>query len=112
MEGRIAMKINGPKDIGNLDELYGEKRVKKSESAEAELVGQRGELGNSLGDVINISPKAIKMQEYKSLIEQIPDMREEEVKAIKEEVDSGRYQVDSDKIAHAIIRDNMLNHLL
>ena len=46
------------------------------------------------------------------MIEDIPDIRESRVHAIKEEIGNGKYRTDSDQTARSIIRENILDHLL
>ena len=107
------MKINGPNDIVNLDKTYSEKRVRKNEQKKgAEQVQQGGKETHTSEDIVNISSEAGKIQQIKSMIEDIPDIRESRVNAIKEEVDTGEYQTDSDQTARAIIRENILDRLL
>ena len=112
MEGRCKMKINGPNDIVNLDKAYSEKRVRKNEQKKEAAKIQQGGKENITGDMVNISSEAGKIQHIKTLIEDIPDIRESRVNVIKEEVDNGKYQTDSDKTARAIIRENIFDHLL
>lgn len=106
------MKINGPNDIVNLDKTYSEKQVKKSgQSTKAERLQQGGET-NTTGDIVNISAEAAQIGQLKSIIEDIPDIRESRVHAIKEEVENGKYRTDNDQTARSIIRENILDHLL
>jgi len=107
------MKINGPNDIVNLDKICSEKRVIKNEQGtKTERLQQRGEGTNTTGDIVNISAEAAQIRQLKSMIEDIPDIRESRVHAIKEEVGNGKYRTDSDQTARAIIRENILDHLL
>jgi len=107
------MKINGPNDIVNLDKTYSEKQVKKSgQSTKAEHLQQGGGETNTTGDIVNISTEAVQIRQFKSIIEDIPDIRESRVHAIKEEIGTGKYQTDSDQTARSIIRENILDHLL
>lgn len=113
MEERNKMKINGPNDIVNLDKTYSENRVKKNEqSTKAERLQQGEEKTNATGDIVNISAEAAQIRQLKFMIEDIPDIRESRVHAIKEEVGNGRYRTDNDQTARAIIRENILDHLL
>ena len=113
MEGRNKMKINGPNDIVNLDKTYNEKRVKKNElSTNAERLQQGEKKTNTKGDIVNISSEATQIRQLKSMIEAIPDIRENLVNAIKDEFGKGTYRIDSDRTAQAIIRENLLDHLL
>lgn len=113
MEGRIKMKINGPNDNINLDKTYSEKQVKKNEqSTKAERLQQGEKKTSSAGDIVNISAEATQIRQFKSMIEDIPDIRESRVHAIKEAVGNGNYRIDSDQTAQAILRETILDHLL
>jgi len=108
------MKINKPNDIGNLEQAYSGNRVGKSEMRGAEQAQQqkRGDHMFGLGDVVNISSGAAKIQQLKSMIESISDIRESRVNSIKASIESGNYQIDSGMIAHGMLREEILNHLL
>ena len=107
------MKINGPNDIVNLDKTCNEKRVKKNEqSTNAERLQQKGKQISVTGDIVNISAEAAQIQQLKSLIEDIPDIRTTQVNALKDEVGKGTYRTDCDQTARAIIRETILDHLL
>jgi len=108
------MKINKPNDIVNLEQAYSGKRVGKSEMMGAEQVQQqkRGEHMFGIGDLVNISSGATKIQQLKSMVESIPDIREGRVNSIKASIESGNYQINSGMIAHGMLREEILNHLL
>jgi len=107
------MKINKSNDIVNLDQAYSDKRIGKSEKKGAEQVQQhRGEHMFGTGDLVNISSEATKIQHLKSMIERIPDIRENRVHSIKDSIESGTYRINNDLIAHSMLREEILNHLL
>lgn len=54
-------------------------------------------------DIVEISGEGKKVAELMSAIEQLPAMREEKIKAIKEALKAGNYHVDSSKIAQKIL---------
>lgn len=108
------MKINKPNDIGNLEQAYSDKRVGKSEQRGAEQVQQQQKGGQmfGVGDLVNISSGGNKIQQLKSMIERIPDIRESRVHSIKNSIERGNYRVDSGMIAHSMLREEILNHFL
>jgi len=107
------MKINSPNDIVNLNKTCSEKRVKKNEQSSKTDPLQQGEnKTNATGDIVNISAEAAQIRELKSIIKNIPDIRESRINAIKDEVKNGTYRTDSDQTARSIIRENLLDHLL
>jgi negative regulator of flagellin synthesis FlgM len=54
-------------------------------------------------DKVEISGQGKKVAELMSAIEQLPAVREEKIKAIKESLESGNYQVDSLKTAQNLL---------
>ena len=62
-------------------------------------------------DTVEISGTAKKIQEAKSQLETIPDIREEKVAKIKSQIENGTYEINADKIASSMIRDTLLNEL-
>ncbi len=56
-------------------------------------------------DKVEISEQGKKVAELMSAIEQLPEMRNEKVKAMKEAIESGNYHVDSLKIAQKLLNE-------
>ena len=54
-------------------------------------------------DAAEISQKARELQAFRAKLEEVPDIREEKVREIQQQLENGRYQVDLDKLA-----DNLL----
>jgi negative regulator of flagellin synthesis FlgM len=54
-------------------------------------------------DKVNISKQGKKVAELMSAAEQLPATREDKIKAIKEALKSGNYQVDASKIAQKLL---------
>ncbi len=104
------MKIDGP-NITDLKKVFEEKRVERAKKG-AERVQQGEEQTNLSGDSVNLSPEATWVNELKSMIKGIPDIREDRIDSIKKEITDNTYQTDNEQVAHAIIRDNILNHIL
>ncbi len=52
-----------------------------------------------------MSAKAKKIIELKGLIDQLPDIRRDKVDAIKKAIDSGNYNIDSQKTAQKILEE-------
>jgi len=107
------MKINGRENnIVNLDKAFSGDRVRKSVQQRNAEQAQGGEQTNAAGDMVSISSTGAKIQHIKSMIENIPDVRKDRVDLINQNLESGNYQVNTDKVAHAIIRENLMDHLL
>jgi negative regulator of flagellin synthesis FlgM len=54
-------------------------------------------------DRVEISGTGKEVAEIIAAVNQLPDVRNDKVKAIKEAIDSGKYQMDSIKIAEKIL---------
>ena len=60
-------------------------------------------------DVLHVSSEQNEYNHLVSAIKQVPDIREEKVKKIKEALDSGTYQISSEDIADRIIQDSIIH---
>lgn len=76
--------------------LYGTQSVKKSYSS-----GKTG--ATSSTDQISFSGIGKDMQTAKNALSSVPDVREDRVKALRESIASGTYQVDAESFADKII---------
>ena len=85
---------------------------KSGQSKGTGRVRHGGKETDKTGDLVNISSEAAKIRQLTSMIEDIPDIRESQVNALKQKVKTGQYQPDSNKTARAIIRESILDHLL
>lgn len=59
-----------------------------------------------------LSPKSKEVQEATKLIKELPDIREEKVAKLKEQVDQGTYRIDGKKIAFKMLKETILDELL
>jgi len=107
------MKINGrDNNIVNLDKAFSGDRVRRSEQQRNAEQVQGGGKTNAAGDMVNISSQGSQIQQIKSMIKNIPDIRQDRVDAVKQNWESGNYQVNSDKVANAMIREGLMDYLL
>jgi len=63
-------------------------------------------------DKVVLSPKAKEVQEAIKVIKELPDIREEKVAKLKEQVDQGTYRIDGNKIAFNMLKESILDELL
>ena len=63
-------------------------------------------------DTVVISDAAKRIQEAKTQLDNIPDVRAEKVAKLKEQVESGTYKVDAEKTADKLIKEHLINYLL
>ncbi len=103
------MKINGrDNNIVNLDEAYSGDRVRKSERKRNAEQAHKGEQTNAAGDMVNISSKGAQIQQIKSMIQNISDVRHDRVDALKQKWESGGYQINADQVAQSMVKDHLL----
>jgi flagellar biosynthesis anti-sigma factor FlgM len=67
---------------------------------------------DSSEDRVLLSPMAKDIQMAKSQLQAIPDVRAEKVTEIKNQISQGTYPVSSEKIAHRLMGESLLNELL
>ncbi len=87
------MKINNI-NIGKVHKTYQQQKKEKI-----------GERQNIKGDRMNISSKALEIKKLKQKLVDIPEIREERVKQLKESIKKGEYHVDSMLIARKILNE-------
>ena len=87
----------------NIDKIPGINKIYKSFSVERKNETQEVFPLNGRKDELTISQKAIDYQIVNKGIDQIPDIREDKVNAIKEKMDKGLYDVDGKDIAEKMM---------
>jgi negative regulator of flagellin synthesis FlgM len=60
-------------------------------------------------DTVVISDAAKRIQEIRNQLDEIPDVREEKVAQLKNQIENGTYEINPDKIAEKIIREGLIN---
>jgi len=93
------MKIHGNKPPDGQEINLNTQKVSK---AHAQDKVAKSEKTKSV-DTVEISAQGKKVAELMSAAEQLPAMRAEKIKAIKEALRSGTYQIDSSKIAQKLL---------
>lgn len=59
-------------------------------------------------DKVVLSPKAKEVRYAKEALKNIPDIRQEEVARVKNEIKEGTYKIEGKKIAAKMIRESLL----
>ncbi|MBA2848829.1 flagellar biosynthesis anti-sigma factor FlgM [Thermosulfuriphilus ammonigenes] len=57
------------------------------------------------GDRVDLSQTSKDLKKVQAVLENTPDVRADKVRAIKEQIETGTYQVDSKKVAQAMLTD-------
>jgi negative regulator of flagellin synthesis FlgM len=58
---------------------------------------------------VNLSTKARDIQQLKDAVSQLPDVREDKVRELKDQVDRGAYDVNGQKIAEKMVSESLLD---
>ena len=59
-------------------------------------------------DKVVLSPKAREIQEAKRLLDSMPEIREEKVARLKEQIEKGIYRIEEEKIAEKMMMESLL----
>ena len=60
-------------------------------------------------DTVVISDAAKRIQEVRSELDEVPDVDEEKVVQLRNEIENGTYEINADKIAGKMIREGLIN---
>ena len=60
-------------------------------------------------DTVVISDAAKRIQEVRSQLDAIPDVDEEKVARLRNEIENGTYEINADKIAGKMLREGLIN---
>ncbi|MGD8883878.1 MAG: flagellar biosynthesis anti-sigma factor FlgM [Desulfobacterales bacterium] len=96
-----------PKDSVNIDSYVNQVQDKDKVDATSE----QPEKQQTKADTVVLSDMAKTVQEAQTQLESIPDVREEKVAELREQVENGTYEIDAEKIADKMLRDSLLNDL-
>lgn len=91
----LNVYMNNLKDKQNMDSISGKSADRKTNA-----------------DRVALSPKAKEIAESAKIIKAMPDIREEKVAAIKEDIKNGTYKIDGQKVAFNMIKESILNEWL
>ena len=63
-------------------------------------------------DTVVISEAAKRVQEARRQLDDIPDVREDKVSQLRNQIQNGTYEINADKIAGKMIKEGLLNDVL
>ena len=63
-------------------------------------------------DTVVISDAAKRIQEAKTQLDALPDVREDKVAQLKKQIESGTYEVNAEKTADKLIKEHLINDIL
>ena len=97
-----------PKDSVNIEAYVNQVQDKDKVDATSE----QPEKQQTKADTVVLSDTAKKVQEAQKQLEAIPDVREDKIAQLKEQIENKTYDMDEEKIAGKMIKDALLNDLL
>ncbi|MEA3486365.1 MAG: flagellar biosynthesis anti-sigma factor FlgM [Thermodesulfobacteriota bacterium] len=60
-------------------------------------------------DKVSLSSTARDIQQAEKAIEQLPDVREEKIQELKDQIEAGKYNVNGEKIAGKMLSESLLD---
>jgi len=60
-------------------------------------------------DKVSLSSTARDIQQAKKAVEELPDVREEKVRELKDRIEAGKYDVNGEKIAGKMLNESLLD---
>lgn len=97
-----------PKDAINIEAYVNQVQDKDK----AEPTAEPPEKQPAKADTVVLSDTAKQLQEAQKKMEAIPDVREDKVAQIKEQIENGTYEINEEKIADKMLKDSLLNDLI
>jgi negative regulator of flagellin synthesis FlgM len=96
-----------PKDSVNIEAYVNQVQEKDKVDAASE----QPEKQQVKADTVELSDMGKRVQEAHRQLDSIPDIREDKVAELKEQVENGTYEVDAEKVADKMLKDALLNDL-
>jgi negative regulator of flagellin synthesis FlgM len=96
-----------PKDSVNIEAYVNQVQDKDKVDATSE----QPEKQETKSDTVVLSDTAKKIQETQTQLKAIPDVREDKVALLKEQIENGTYEIDEEKIADKMLKDALFNDL-
>jgi negative regulator of flagellin synthesis FlgM len=93
------MTIYGSKPPDSKDIYIRTQKTTRKDDVQA----KKGAEKSGVADKVDISSRTKEIEELKQVINQLPDIRADKVKAIRNAIEEGTYKVDSLKIAGKIL---------
>jgi len=102
------MQITGKKPPTSLDtyikNIDAQKKLKQPLSQPAAVAEKEG-------DTVELSAEAKQIQAARNRLKSLPEIREEMVAHIRSQIESGTYQINSGKIAAAMLKDALSDEI-
>ncbi|GAB6180144.1 hypothetical protein JCM14036_14630 [Desulfotomaculum defluvii] len=96
----IEVKINGFKPTSQIFQAYQQNKLEKNKA---------NRVNQPAGDSVQLSQEAKFKKEIESALKELPEVRQELVNKLKNEIQDGTYKPDAQKIADGILRERLLD---
>jgi negative regulator of flagellin synthesis FlgM len=97
------MKITGQRPPGATELNAGKAREAEGKSGRSRAQAKRGQEGSAPTE----SHKALTTQRLREAIRATPDVRTDRVEAVREQIRSGKYRVDAERLADALLNESL-----
>jgi negative regulator of flagellin synthesis FlgM len=84
-------------------------QYQKGESVKSEAEKPVGAGGSLATEKVDLSAKAQEIQRVKRILDEVPEIREEKVQALKSQIANGTYPVDPDRIAEKMVGEALID---
>lgn len=99
------MKVQGADPLSRLRDLLA--RTQENEAVDAAERARGARAGAADGnDSLQVSPEAREMQHLRDLMSATPEVREQLVASLRDEISSGRYHIDGTHLADELLRES------
>jgi flagellar biosynthesis anti-sigma factor FlgM len=99
------MKVHGADQLNRLRDLLS--RTRESDALDTAERAKGAHAGAADGsDSVQLSPAAKEMQHLRDLMSETPEVREQLVASLREEISSGRYHFDGTHLADELLRES------
>ena len=96
-----------PKDSVNIEAYVNQVQDKDK----VESLNDQAEKQQAKADTVELSDMGKRVQEAHKQLETIPDIREDKVAQLKEQIENGTYEPDAEKVAEKMLKDSLLNDM-
>lgn len=103
------MEITPKSQVGQIDAYVNQ--VQQNKKVEGPENQEQADKPAVKTDTVAISDTAKRIQEANAELKTIPDVREDKVAALRNQIEQGTYKPDSEEVAGALIKDALLNDL-
>ncbi len=102
------MEISAKKPAIHID-VY---RVEKGKNDVGATVSRQDSGSGLQKDEVRLSQKVKKISEAKKVFNSIPDVRDDMVARLKQQIDNDTYKIEGEKIAFRMVKESLLNTLI